>query len=342
VLGVGARPQGLSSLRYVIEAAFRRRVRGDSVVVFKGSLADASISQPRDFKPPYRVVAIDSPPSSKVWKTAEHLEQRHLREDEKAIVRQFEIAACNAFAIVVEPVQLLNGMRVVSLPLMQALSSIARSSGVSFVVDETLAGLGWTGMLSSAVRYGIHPDIICLGCPAGHSELPTLDLFFGEGWPGVTYGLPDVLLSAEPGALTSLAEWVVGTNRIQETQIVDAIARSSSDMLGCGLFDEYSRKIKLIESYFHEISRMNQPLVFGGVGFGLCRGIRFRSGEYGAAESVVDEVVNEASWHGVSVGRSSNVVVVRPPLSIDWHVLFLGLRRLSDAIRRVALRRGAG
>jgi acetylornithine/LysW-gamma-L-lysine aminotransferase len=70
-------------------------------------------------------------------------------------------------AVVLEPVQGESGVHVPDEGYFKAVRDICRENETLFIVDEVQTGLGRTGRMFCSERFGISPDILCMGKSLG-------------------------------------------------------------------------------------------------------------------------------------------------------------------------------
>jgi acetylornithine/N-succinyldiaminopimelate aminotransferase len=129
--------------------------------------------------------------------------------DEVSICPFGDVAALDALvdedtaAVVIEPIQSMAGCRMAEPEFYAALREITASRGAYLVYDEIQTGIGRTGKMFFAGRYGVVPDIICLAKGIG-SGVPLSAVLvttaiadrveYGEF--GATYGAGPIAMAA--------------------------------------------------------------------------------------------------------------------------------------------------
>jgi acetylornithine/succinyldiaminopimelate/putrescine aminotransferase len=106
-------------------------------------------------------------------------------------------------AIVIEPIQSMAGCRTGEPEFYQALRDVATAHGAYLVYDEVQTGIGRTGKMFFAGRYGVVPDIICLAKGIG-SGIPLSAVLVTKeiaervqyGEYGATYGAGPIAMAA--------------------------------------------------------------------------------------------------------------------------------------------------
>lgn len=70
-------------------------------------------------------------------------------------------------AVILEPVQGRGGIRIPPEGFLSAVARIARERGVVVIADEVLTGTGRSGAPLASTRFGLVPDLLCLGKALG-------------------------------------------------------------------------------------------------------------------------------------------------------------------------------
>lgn len=277
----------------------------------------------------------------KAWVVPEELEDRPLSPAEQEICRQFSAVADDAWAIVVEPIQCNNEHRVFSLSLFRELRSIAKQHGIMFIVDEIQTAFGWLGRPTACDLYGVVPDASCLGkaLTGGYGALATTIFADGRRYDVLPYGTAE---KTNGGCVLTLAASCAVIDRVfgipPERFGVCNLFPGIEDELRRGLIRDWSKRVKTVESYFHELIAMFPRIIDRVTGFGLIRGIKFRDVKGAPAREVASLVVREALANGVYVRTSGGAVTVKPSLVLSFVQCFEAYRRLSEAIKTVERR----
>lgn len=78
----------------------------------------------------------------------------------------------NTAAVILEPIQCENGIRVPPDGYLTAVRSICDEAGVLLILDEVQTGLGRTGKMFACEHENVEPDIMCLGKALGGGVMP--------------------------------------------------------------------------------------------------------------------------------------------------------------------------
>lgn len=91
---------------------------------------------------------------------------RHLKPpfDEKALRRvEAALRKGDVAAVVMEPISMTLGVEIPEREFMHGLEQLCKERDVLLVADEVACGFGRTGRMFASERYGLEPDIVCMG-----------------------------------------------------------------------------------------------------------------------------------------------------------------------------------
>ena len=130
----------------------------------------------------------------------------------------------NTAAVILEPIQCENGIRVPAEGYLAAIRSICDEAGVLLILDEVQTGLGRTGKLFACDHEGVAPDIMCLGKALGGGVMP-IGAFVGtpQVW-GIFQENPIIHTSTFGGNPLACAAALAGLDVIQEEGLVERCA----------------------------------------------------------------------------------------------------------------------
>ena len=213
--------------------------------------------------------------------------------------------------IMLEPVQGEGGVRVVDLPFLKAVRTLADQHGLLLILDEVQSGMGRTGKLFAHEWAGISPDVMAIAKGIGGGFPVGAFLATNEAAKGMVPGTHGSTFGGNPLAMA------VGN------AVLDAVLEPG--------FLEHVQAVSL--RFKQELARIKDE--FAGLveevrGRGLLIGLKVKP-PYG-------DVVNALSAEKLlTVGAGDNVVRLLPPLNVTeteiaeaTHKLAAGLRRLAN------------
>ena len=213
--------------------------------------------------------------------------------------------------IMLEPVQGEGGVRVVDLPFLKAVRTLADQHGLLLILDEVQSGMGRTGKLFAHEWAGISPDVMAIAKGIGGGFPVGAFLATNEAAKGMVPGTHGSTFGGNPLAMA------VGN------AVLDAVLEPG-----------YLEHVQAVSLRFkQELARIKDEfpgLVEEVRGRGLLIGLKVKP-PYG-------DVVNALSAEKLlTVGAGDNVVRLLPPLNVTeteiaeaTHKLAAGLRRLAN------------
>ena len=210
-------------------------------------------------------------------------------------------------AVVLEPIQGEQGVRVAEAGWVQRIAERCARAGAMLVFDEIQCGLGRTGRLWAHEDLGVTPDLLTVAKPlAGGLPIGAVLMTravadaLSPGCHGTTFG---------GGPLVTRVALAV-LDRVSEPAFLSRV-RELGQHLGAGL-EELTSHVTVEEIR----------------GRGLMRGVR-------VSAPVADVVEAAFERRLLLVPSADNVVRVLPPLTVSRDELDLAVRRLEAALTRV-------
>jgi 4-aminobutyrate aminotransferase-like enzyme len=338
---------GSDVVELAINAAFSKKGKRKYIVSFLGSYHGQNLTSCiiSDKKKEHKflnckgdkVVFLDSPPNEIVWTVPDVLEKRELSYEEEKIIRKLESIAKDTYVIILEPIQGNNGLRMFSLPLIKKIKEISVKYDICLIFDEIQTGFGWLGKMTAAELYGISPDILLLskGLTAGNGPL-SIAIFSGKYKESITDGTSEKTNGADLRSLVAVKAVFERLNGISNPEdIPNSLDKNMRRELKDGLLIGYNKKVRLIEDSLTKLIHNHKEIISKKVGMGLIRGFQVKPiGNLNSVE-VAKKIIDLGLPNGVALGRSNDVVMIRPPLVISDSELYTGFHRLSKTLNSI-------
>lgn len=334
---------GSDAVELAMQAAFKHSNGRKIVVSFLGSyhgqgLTAFNISDKQtkhNFLNPLNenIRFLPAPPSGKVWNTPSLLEERRLNTDEEEIINQLMEKIKDTYAIVLEPIQGNNELRMFSLPLLRKIKEIAKANDVCLIFDEVQTGFGWLGKMTAAELYGIAPDILALSkaTTSGNGPL-SLTVFGGKYRGSVAYGASEKTNGADLRSLVALSavyERLNGVSDLEElNQVTDVELKQE---LNDGLLKQYENKAKLLQSCIANLVSDFGDIIEAPIGMGLMRGIKIHSSFGSKAPGIAQEIYQTSLEKGLFLRVVNDCILIKPPLVISEDEIYQAFRLLNEA-----------
>ncbi len=204
--------------------------------------------------------------------------------------------------IIFEPVQGEGGIILPPNGFLEFLQEICLEKGLLLIVDEIQTGVGRTGTFLAYQKYGMEPDIVCMG-------------------KGIAGGIPvGVTLTSEDVAQKiplHIHTTTFGGNPLAGSGIIAVLEEFSDGKL--------QNHIRIMGNYFlNELKKLKHPKIIETRGIGLMLGIELRENATFVLKALQQN-------HIIAIPAGSNVVRFLPPYLITEKEI----DRLIEALKRI-------
>ncbi|MFV0295718.1 MAG: aspartate aminotransferase family protein [Hyphomicrobiaceae bacterium] len=214
-------------------------------------------------------------------------------------------------AIMIEPVQMEGGVRVVPDAFMQGLRSLCDKHGLLLVLDEVQSGVGRSGKLFHYEWSGIKPDVMAIAKAIGGGFPLGAFLATKEAARGMIAGTHGSTFGGNP----------LGT----------AVGNAVLDViLEPGFLDSVSQKGLRLKQLMAALKDEHGDIVEEVRGHGLLAGVKLKS-----TVPVGDVVLAATAEKLLTVPAGDNVIRLLPSLTVSEDEMKDGVARLSRAIGAV-------
>ena len=219
-------------------------------------------------------------------------------------------------AIMIEPVQMEGGVRVVSNDFLKGLRMLCDKHGLLLVLDEVQSGMGRSGKLFHYEWAGIKPDVMAIAKA------------IGGGFPlGAFLATREAARGMQPGTHGS----TFGGN-----PLATAVGNAVLDvMLEKGFLEGIQKKGLRLKQLMAALKDEHPDAIEEVRGLGLLAGVRLK--EKFPAADVMKACTAEKL---LTVSAGDNVIRMLPSLTVTEDEMKDGIARLSSAIR--SLKKAAG
>ena len=214
--------------------------------------------------------------------------------------------------MIMELIQSDGGVNVLPADFVKELFEIARKYGIHTIVDEVYTGYGRSGELFLYKKYGIKPDIVCIG-------------------KGMAAGLP-------LGAVLYNNDWDLPFNDVVSMQAGNMfVSRVALEVLKTLDEKRLSAVRKNGRDIINKLLSVKNDKIHSVKGRGYMVGVEFRDdndnpdGKY--ALKIRDKLFAEGLVCSLT-GASNNVLKITPPVLIDEENLNSGISILVDALEK--------
>ncbi|HEY1085759.1 MAG TPA: aminotransferase class III-fold pyridoxal phosphate-dependent enzyme [Candidatus Saccharimonadales bacterium] len=258
-----------------------------------------------------------------------------LSDHDSAILDDVSRLASDAFAVIIEPIQVNSSVNMPSRAFMQTLNKICSENGIALIFDEVQTGCGWLGSMTAAEQYGVKPSLFALSkaLTAGYGPLSALigdkkykDL--KEGSAAKTNGADIrslVAANAVMDRLFGVADELIPKDAPEKLQVE----------LRDGLLSKFDLLSSQLSAHLDNVASTYPNLVLDIKGEGLIRGIQF-SHSKNNIEDVVHSLQERLLKNGVLVRHSKDTLIIKPPLVIETHQMDAAFEIIINTMKEYA------
>ncbi len=213
-------------------------------------------------------------------------------------------------SIIIELVQSDGGINVMPAEFVKYIEDLAHDWKLAFIVDEVYTGYGRSGEMFLYKKYGVSPDMVCLG-------------------KGMAAGLP-------LGAVLYDDNWDLPYNQVISMQAGNMFVSK----IGCEVYRALDEKRldfvrKNGKSIISRLSEIENEKISAVRGIGFMIGVEFRN-EVGDPDTVYAYRIRETLANkGVIcslTGEFNNVLKITPPVLIDKETLDAGIAIIESTL----------
>jgi 4-aminobutyrate aminotransferase-like enzyme len=252
-----------------IIAAYKRRKEGQKFVVsFKGSYHGQNLTSfaVSDLQQENRFL-VDDDVSTVFLSTPTHTQpsqnKDELSENDRSILTELKVVGKQAFAVIIEPIQVNNRVNISSKLFLKELKNVCVELDVPLIFDDIQTGYGWLGTFSSVHFFGVQPNMMAISkaITGGYGALAALvmDKEYGDLLPS---GVVRKTNGSDMRSLTAAKAMIERLSGVDESLIPDNLNENLKQELKEGLLATFSDKERLIETNLRDLKK-NHSKLFG-------------------------------------------------------------------------------
>ncbi len=324
-----------------LKAAWEQRGGRRRVISFRGSYhgqnltayASSDLQRSHVFlsPEPRSVVLIDGPDDQP------SLSQ--LSSNEEGMLTRLRTLAGDVFAVMLEPIQVNNGVRVFSRPFLRELREFCTAHEICLIFDEVQTGFGWLGSLTAAEKYEIVPNIAVFSKGLTGGNGPLAVLVADQRYRQLAHGAATKTQGADLRSLVAANAVLDRLVGMPAHAIPTFVAAKLRRELTAGLLPHVSKRAGVLDDFLGYL-REAYPNVIGGLrGETFIRGLTVVGTPDRPSAAVGNEIVEACFRHGLLVRRSCDAIVIKPPIVVADDDLATGFDILEGVLRARARRR---
>jgi 4-aminobutyrate aminotransferase-like enzyme len=260
-----------------IVAAYKRRRKGQKYVIsFKGSYHGQNLTSyaVSDLQQENRFL-VDDDVATIFLDTPTHTQPTGVQDNEvspndRGILEKLKEVGKQAFAVIIEPIQVNNRVNICSKQFLAALKDLCAELDVPLIFDDIQTGYGWLGTFSSVQYFGVQPNMMAVSkaITGGYGALAALvmDREYGDLLPSSTVRKTN---GADMRALVAAKAMIERLSGVDEKLIPEELDPKLKKELKQGLLSAVPNQAKRIEQHLNAL-QTKYPKLFGKVrGAGL-------------------------------------------------------------------------
>jgi 4-aminobutyrate aminotransferase-like enzyme len=325
-----------------IVAAYKRHRKGQKYVVsFKGSYHGQNLTSyaVSDLQQGNRFL-VDDDVSTIFLDTPTHTQPTEIQNDLSAndigILEELQEVGKQAFAIIIEPIQVNNRVNICSKQFLAELKKLCVELDVPLIFDDIQTGYGWLGTYSSARYFDVQPNMMAVSkaITGGYGALAALvmDREYGDLLPSNTVRKTN---GADMRALVAAKAMIERLSGVDEKLIPEDLDTSLKRELKQGLLSTVSGQEKLIEQQLIAL-KTGYPKLFGEIrGAGLIWSIDVIDGGGELDQKMCTSIQKQLLGNGVFVRDVRGGLLFKIPIVFAEEELQQGFDIIDTYLRSI-------
>jgi 4-aminobutyrate aminotransferase-like enzyme len=253
-------------------------------------------------------------------------------EAESEIFDKLETIIDEAFAVIIEPIQVNHDVSAASPRFLAQLAAACQRHKVALIFDEVQTAFGWLGVLSAAEFFEVTPDIIAVGKALTAGYGPLAAMLCRPAFNNLQYGTSEKTNGGDARSLVAAMAVLDRLEGLPLAMIPNTAPEWLAAELSTGLLCKVPHLSDLLFQHCRTLVEAFPKPLAAVTGLGLIAGIRCRSTRARTSEHVAQDIVGAALKKGVLLRSSGGVVQFKPPLTIDPSQLSQAFERLHDLL----------
>ncbi|RJQ38052.1 aminotransferase class III-fold pyridoxal phosphate-dependent enzyme [Candidatus Microgenomates bacterium] len=236
-----------------------------------------------------------------------------------------------AFAVIMEPIQVNNGVNTPSKFFMLELKNLCQKFGIALIFDEVQTGFGWLGTVTAGQRYGLKPNLMAMSKAITAGNGPLAVLISDKKYQNIPDGTAAKTNGADIRSLVAANAVMDRLVGIPESEIPTTVSEKLYKELREGLLISIPKKgEKLLERL--QALKEEMPNLIGRIkGDRLIRGIEIL-GKKGIDSNLIKEIQFKLMESGVLVRHCASTLIFKTPAVITEKELDRGFEIIKKTL----------
>lgn len=323
-----------------IIAAYKRRKKGQKYVVsFKGSYHGQNLTSfaVSDLQQENRLL-VDDDVSTVFLSTPTHTQPsqspNELTDNDQAILKELATVGRQAFAVIIEPIQVNNRVNISSKLFLKELKKVCKRLDVPLIFDDIQTAYGWLGTFSSAHFFGVQPNMMAVSkaLTGGYGALAALvmDKEYGELLPS---GVVRKTNGSDMRSLAAAKAVIERLSGVDESLIPKNLDENLKRELKEGLLATFPAKERLIKRSLQKLKK-SHPKLFGELrGTGLIWSIDIIDSEGKLDFAACSKIQHDLLERGAFVRDVKGALLFKIPLVFTAEELQQGFDIIDEYLK---------
>ncbi|SOY83434.1 putative Acetylornithine transaminase [Cupriavidus taiwanensis] len=257
---------------------------------------------------------------------------------ERQALDQLELIAPNVFAVIVEPIQMNNGVQPYSSSYLRALLQVCALHDICLIYDEIQTGFGWLGKMSAAEYHGAPPDIGAFGKALTAGNGPLALTIANRRYRHMEHGTASKTNGADVRALVAAHAVVDRLVGIPEAAVPAFLGPQLRAELERGLLADVNAKATHLWNRLCSMAQRFRNTIARVKGGGLMCGLELVDATGSPSAGLAHAVMESCFRSGLFLRITRHVLIVKVPITITMDELDRGCDILAARIGEAAYR----
>jgi 4-aminobutyrate aminotransferase len=257
---------------------------------------------------------------------------------ERQALDKLDSIAENVFAVIVEPIQMNNGVQPYSSSYLRSLRQLCTLHDICLIYDEIQTGFGWLGRMSAAEYHGAPPNIGAFGKALTAGNGPLALTIADRRYGHMEHGTASKTNGSDVRALVAAHAVVDRLVGIPASSIPGFIAPQLRVELERGLLSDVSEKSIHLWNRLSDLAHKFPKTIAKVKGGGLMCGLELTDADGAPSSRLAESVMESCFRSGLFLRITRHALIVKIPITITMQELDHGCDVLAARISEVAYR----
>ena len=334
---------GSDGTEQAIIAACANKPDGEFIVAFDGSHHGQSLStimvsgRLQDFTflaPKSNTVFLPLPSNNNPFDG-----DQRLSDEETVVLEKLTELVPQAYAVILEPIQVNSGVRSFSGNFLKATQEICNNAKTCLIFDEVQTGFGWLGKLSAADVHGVTPDSIVLSKALTSGNGPLAATISRRQFDRVHREIASRTNGANIHSLVGAHATLDRLMGVGDASLIpEPFQDALREELTVGLLSLVPERAQILAGHLAQLAQDHPSIVRAVKGYGFIRGVDIMDQDGNPDSRLAAEVVKRCLETGVFFRAAGSTLIIKPPIVITPSQMATAFGIVNDALNHVSKR----